>query len=225
MNMRVSLTFAASLIAAVVSGSVAAQQPSAAELAAALQKKYATVRDFSADFVQTYRGGVLNRQMKDTGRVMVRKPGKMRWEYKTPEEKLFVSDGTSIYWYVPQDRQAEKRPMPADDQASTPALFLAGKGDITRDFTPALVERPAGQTEGTVSLKLVPRTPQAEYDWLIIVVDPTTLSIRGLVTGDSQGGTSSFSFTNMKENVGLADKLFTFTPPRGVEVVNESPAR
>ena len=99
----------------------------------ALQKKYATVRDFSADFVQTYRGGVLNRQMKDTGHVMVRKPGKMRWEYKTPEEKLFVSDGTSIYWYVPQDRQAEKRPMPPDDQASTPALFLAGKGDITRE--------------------------------------------------------------------------------------------
>jgi outer membrane lipoprotein carrier protein len=142
-----------------------------------------------------------------------------------PEEKLFVSDGTSIYWYVPQDRQAEKRAMPSDDQASTPALFLAGRGDITRDFTPALVERPAGQAEGTLALKLVPRTPQAEYDWLIIVVDPVSLSLRGLVTADSQGGTSSFTFSNLKENVGLADKLFTFTPPRGVEVVNESSRR
>src|SRR5687768_15622891 len=81
-----------------------AQQQTAAELAAALQKKYATVRDFSADFVQTYRGGVLNRQLKDTGRVMVSKPGRMRWEYKTPEEKLFVSDGSRVYWYVPQDK-------------------------------------------------------------------------------------------------------------------------
>ena len=208
-----------------LAGRLPAQQQSAAELAAALQKKYATVRDFSADFIQTYRGGVLNRQMKDTGQVLVRKPGKMRWEYKTPEEKLFVSDGTSIYWYVRQDRQAEKRPMPSDDQASTPALFLAGKGDITRDFTPALVERPAGQAEGTLALKLVPRTPQAEYDWLIIVVDPSSLSLRGLVTADSQGGTSSFTVSNLKENVGLADKLFTFTPPRGVEVVNESSRR
>src|SRR5204862_4046202 len=109
MNIRAWLPLAAFLIA--VSGRAPQAQPqSAAELAAALQKKYATVRDFSADFVQTYRGGILNRQMKDTGRVMVRKPGKMRWEYKTPEEKLFVSDGTSIYWYVPQDRQTEKRP-------------------------------------------------------------------------------------------------------------------
>ena len=224
MNIRAWLPLAAFLIA--VSGRAPQAQPqNAAELAAALQKKYAAVRDFSADFVQTYRGGVLNRQLKDTGRVMVRKPGKMRWEYKTPEEKLFVSDGASIYWYVPQDKHVEIRPVPADAEASTPALFLAGKGDITRDFTPSIVERPAGQVEGSRALKLVPRTPQAEYDWLIIVVDPSTLSLRGLVTGDSQGGMSSFTFTNLKENLGLTDKLFTFTPPRGVEVVNESSRR
>jgi outer membrane lipoprotein carrier protein len=202
-----------------------AQQQTAAELAASLQGKYATVRDFSADFVQTYRGGVLNRQLKDTGRVMVRKPGKMRWEYKTPEEKLFVSDGARVYSYIPQDKLVQIAAVPPDDQASTPALFLAGNGDITRDFTPALVERPAGYADGTRALKLVPHTPQAEYDWLIIVVDPATLTLRGLVTGDSQGGTSSFSFTNLKENVGLADKLFTFTPPRGVEIVEDPPRR
>ena len=162
MTIRVWLSLAAFLVAA-SGGAAAAQQQSPAELAAALQKKYAGVRDFSADFVQTYRGGVLKRQLKDTGRVMVRKPGKMRWEYQTPEEKLFVSDGASIYWYVPQDKHVEIRPVPADDEASTPALFLAGKGDITRDFTPSIVERPAGQAEGTQALKLVPRTPQAEY--------------------------------------------------------------
>jgi outer membrane lipoprotein carrier protein len=202
-----------------------AQQQTAAELAASLQGKYATVRDFTADFVQTYRGGVLNRQLKDAGRVMVRKPGKMRWEYKTPEEKLFVSDGTRVYSYIPQDKLVQVATVPPDDEANTPALFLAGKGDITRDFTPALVERPDGYPDGSRALKLVPRTPQAEYDWLIIVVEPATLTLRGLVTGDSQGGTSSFSFTNLKENVGLADKLFTFTPPRGVEIVEESPRR
>jgi outer membrane lipoprotein carrier protein len=202
-----------------------AQAPSAAELAAALQRKYGTVRDFSADFVQTYRGGVLNRQMKDSGRVMVRKPGMMRWEYKAPDEKLFVSDGSRVYWYIPQDKLVQIGDVPTDDQATTPALFLAGKGDITRDFAPSLVEPPAGYPQGLQALKLVPITPQAEYDWLIIVVDPGTLALRGLVTGDSQGGTSSFSFTNLKENVGLADKLFTFTPPRGVEVVNDSSRR
>jgi outer membrane lipoprotein carrier protein len=199
--------------------------PNAAELAASLQRKYETVRDFSAEFVQTYRGGVLNRQIKDTGTVVIRKPGRMRWEYKTPEEKLFVSDGVKVYWYVPKDKQVQESLVPSGDQASTPALFLAGQGNITRDFTATVAERPEGQAAGTLALKLVPRTAQAEYDWLIIVVDPVTLALRGLVTGDSQGGTSSFAFTNLKENVGPADKLFTFVPPRGVEVVTDSSRR
>jgi outer membrane lipoprotein carrier protein len=225
MGTRGWLALIASFMLAAPGSRPFAQPPSAAELAAALQRKYGTVRDFSADFVQTYRGGVLNRQMKDSGRVMVRKPGMMRWEYKAPEEKLFVSDGSRVYWYIPQDKQVQIGDVPTDDRATTPALFLAGKGDITRDFTPSLVEPPAGYPQGAQALKLVPITPQAEYDWLIIVVDPGTLALRGLVTGDSQGGTSSFSFTNLKENVGLADKLFTFTPPRGVEVVNDSSRR
>ena len=202
-----------------------AQQQSAADLAQALQKKYATVRDFSADFVQTYRGGVLNRQMKDSGHVWIKKPGKMRWEYKTPEEKLFVSDGVQVYWYVPQDRQVIVSAVPPDGQASTPALFLAGKGDITRDFTASLTDTPAGLPGGTRALKLVPKVPQAEYDWLILSVDPATLALRGLVTADAQGGTSSFAFTNLKENLGLADKPFVFTPPRGVEVVTDHSPR
>jgi outer membrane lipoprotein carrier protein len=200
-----------------------AQQPTADELAASLQRKYDTVRDFTADFTQVYRGGVLNRQLKDAGRVIIQKPGRMRWEYKTPEEKLFVSDGRKVYWYVPADKQVRVTDVPTDSGANTPALFLAGKGNIVRDFSASLTERPAGYAADTVALKLVPRTPQAEYESLIIVVDSATLALRGLVTADSQGGTSNMAFTNLKENVNPADKLFAFTPPRGVEVVQDSP--
>jgi outer membrane lipoprotein carrier protein len=227
MRLRILMSLAA-LLSAQASGLriVSAQEPqAAAELAQALQRKYDTVRDFSSDFTQTYRGGVLKRQMTKSGRVLVKKPGRMRWEYKTPEEELFVSDGAKVSWYVPQDKQVIVSAVPQDDRGSTPALFLAGKGDITRDFTPSIVESPAGQPAGTRALKLVPRQPQPEYDWLIISIDPVTLALRGLVTGDAQGGTSSFSFTNLKENVGLADKLFVFTPPRGVDVVTDASTR
>jgi outer membrane lipoprotein carrier protein len=223
MTLRLVAAFATVLAAQ--TSSRAGQSPSAGELAAALQQKYASVRDFSADFVQTYRGGVLNRQMKDTGSVLIKKPGKMRWEYQTPEKKLFVSDGVKVFWYVPEDRQVIVSDVPPDDRATTPALFLAGKGDITRDFTASLVDTPAGQPAGSRALKLVPKVPQPEYDWLILSVDPDTLSLRGLVTADSQGGTSSFSFSNLKENVGLADKPFVFSPPRGVEIVSETSRR
>jgi outer membrane lipoprotein-sorting protein len=75
---------------------------------------------------------------------------------------------------------------------------------------------------GSRTLKLVPKSRQRDYDWLILVVDPATLAIRGLVTVDDQGGKSSFLFTNLKENIGLADKDFAFKIPRGVDVVSTS---
>ena len=82
-----------------------------------------------------------------------------------------------------------------------------------------------GCPPGTRALKLVPKTPQPDYDWLILVVDPATLALRGLVTVDAQGGTSSFSFTNLKENVGLADKEFIFNIRRAVLMLSPMPSR
>jgi len=196
-----------------------AAEPTAAEFAQALQKKYDGIKDFTADFVHAYAGGVLRKQVTERGRMSIKKPGKMRWEYTTPEEKLFVSDGMKMYSYLPLDKQVIVATIPREDEATTPTLFLAGKGNLTRDFTPSLVELPKGMPAGSRTLKLVPKTPQRDYDWLMLVVDPVTLSFRGLVTVDSQGGVSTFSFANLKENSGLADKEFTFKIPRGVDVV------
>jgi outer membrane lipoprotein carrier protein len=212
---------AALLLLAATVGPQAAET-TAPELAAALQKRYDSIKDFSADFVHAYEGGVLRKQIVERGKLLIKKPGKMRWEYTAPEQKLFVSDGVKLYSYIPQDKQVIVSSVPAADDATTPTLFLAGKGNLTRDFTASLVPLPAGMPAGTRALKLVPKTPQRDYEWLTLVVDPVTLTIRGLVTTDAQGGTSSFSFTNMKENIGSADKDFAFKIPRGVDVVSAS---
>ena len=209
------------MLAIAVVGAAAAP-PTASELAATLQRKYDGVKDFSADFVHAYEGGVLRKQITERGKLQVKKPGKMRWEYTVPEEKLFVSDGVKMYSYIKQDKQVIVSDIPAADQATTPTLFLAGKGSLTRDFIPSFVDAPAGSPPGSQGLKLVPKARQREYDWLTLVVDPVSLAIRGLVTVDAQGGTSRFSFTNLKENVGMADKAFEFKMPRGVEVVHAS---
>ena len=214
------------LTTAVFAGSLAlgAADSTAPELAAALQKKYDGIKDFSAEFVHTYEGGVLHKQITERGHLLVKKPGKMRWDYSTPETKQFVSDGVKMYSYIPQDKQVIVASVPPADEATTPTLFLAGKGNVTRDFTPSLVEAPAGMPAGSRALKLVPKARQRDYDWLVLAVDPGTLAIRGLVTIDAQGGKSSFSFVNLKENIGLADKEFEFKPPRGVDVVT-APSR
>ena len=198
---------------------------SAQDLAQALQRKYDGIKDFSAEFTHTYRGGVLKKEIVEKGRLLVKKPGKMRWQYTAPEQKLFVSDGVKMYSYIPQDKQVIVTSIPPDDQITTPTMFLVGKGNLARDFAASIVEPPAGAPAGTRALKLVPRKPQREYDWLLLEVAPQTLQLRGLVTSDAQGGQSSFSFTNLKENTDVADKEFAFTIPRGVDVVTDTPTR
>jgi outer membrane lipoprotein carrier protein len=208
------------MFALILALSLAYADVDAAQLAQSLQKKYDGITDFATDFVHTYEGGVLRKTVTERGRLLIKKPGKMRWEYTAPEQKSFVSDGVKLYSYIPKDKQVIVASVPPQDQATTPTLFLAGKGNLTRDFTPSLVDLPAGMPAGSQALKLVPKTRQRDYDWLILVVDPVTLNLRGLVTVDAQGGKSSFSFNNLKQNVGLTDKEFTFKMPRGVDVVS-----
>ena len=210
----------AALVAALIP--MHAAEPTAAELAHSLQRKYDSVRDFSADFVHNYKSGALRKQLTEKGHLLIKKPGKMRWQYVSPEEKLFVSDGVKIYSYIPQDKQVVVSTVPSDDTASAPALFLAGKGNLIRDFTPTSTEVPAGMPPGSKALKLVPKTLQPDYDWIVLVIDQGTLGLRGLMSTDAQGGTSTFSFANLKENVNLADKEFTFKMPRGVDVVTDA---
>ena len=204
-----------SLLPAVI-GAQARPAPDA--LAKSLQQRYQGIRDFSADFVHSYRGGVLRTQTQERGTVSVKKPGRMRWVYTAPEKKEFVADGVKVYSYIPEDRQVIVSNVPPDDQATTPALFLAGKGDIGRDFSAAYAENPA---TGTVALKLTPRKTEPEYEYLVVAMDPATLQIRALTTRDRQGGESTLTFSNMKENQGLPDREFEFRIPRGVDVITD----
>ncbi len=199
-------------------------RPPVADVARSIQRSYESVRDFSADFVHVYSGGVLGQQVTERGNVLIKKPWKMRWTYTSPERKLFVSDGVKIYSYIPQDKQVYVSSVPTGDETSTPTLFLAGKGNITRDFVVSWAEQPQAPAD-TYAVKLVPTRKEPDYDWLILVVDRRSLQLRMLVTTDRQGGESTFTFSNLKENVKLPDKDFTFQIPRGVEVIYSEPPR
>jgi outer membrane lipoprotein carrier protein len=221
-SLTVCIVLGVALMGAFVIDSRAADQ-TAAELTQSLQRRYDGIRDFSADFVHTYKGGALKKTVTERGRVQIKKPARMRWDYTSPEPKLFVSDGSRIYFYLPADKQVMVSPVPPDTEGASPALFLAGKARLATEFTPSLVDLPEGLPAGTRALKLVPKSKQPDYDWLVLAVDPETLAIRGLMTVDAQGGTSSFAFTNLKENAGLTDNQFVFKPPRGVDVVTSRP--
>ncbi len=199
-----------------------AAQQTAAQVAGALQAKYDKIRDFTADFVQQYESGIRKRTLTEKGKVQVKKPGKMRWDYTEPEKKVFVSDGSQIYLHVPLDNQVTVSPVPKQDEATTAVLFLVGKGDLTRDFSVAFSP---DAPDGTYALRLDPKLPERDYDWLELVIDQSTLQIRSLKAADRQGGQSTFHFTNFKENVGLSDKTFAFSIPRGADVIRTGSAR
>lgn len=197
-------------------------RPAPELLARALQQRYQGIHDFSATFVHAYRGGVLRTQTTERGTVVIKKPGLMRWLYTNPERKEFVSDGRTVYAYIPSDKQVMVTTLPPDDQATTPALFLAGKGDIARDFTAAYAESPV---PSATALKLTPRRAEPEYEYLIVAMDPVTLQIRALTTRDRQGGDSTLTFANLKENQGISDKEFVFRIPSGVDVITDGKSR
>jgi outer membrane lipoprotein carrier protein len=197
---------------------VAAQGGDPVALAAKVQQRYNGIKDIQADFIQTYEGGVLRTKTSERGTVAIKRPGKMRFVYTKPEKKEFVSDGTRLYAHMVADKQVIVSPAPGPDQGDIPASFLAGQSDLARDYTPAFTALP-GAAAGLLTLKLVPRKPSAEYESIGIGVDPKSLQIQFLTAVDTQGGRSSFVFSNLKENQGLSDKEFVFRIPRGVDVV------
>jgi outer membrane lipoprotein carrier protein len=161
--------------------------------------------------------------VQESGRLLVKKPGKMRWTYVKPDEKVFVSDGRKMYSYIPADRQVYVTTVPPDDQASTPALFLAGRGNLLRDFGITSIAPPSGAPDNAVALRLMPRTKERDYETLVLVADRSTLQLRMLVADDRQGGQSVFSFSNLRENIGVSDAEFAFKIPRGADVITDTP--
>jgi len=200
---------------------VAAQAaPSPDEVATALQRKYDTIRDFSASFVHTHEGGVLKRKREERGTIFVKKPGKMRWDYSKPDEKVFVSDGVRLIQYFADENRAVVSPAPDDDQAAV--LFLAGRGNLNRDFN---ITFGSATTPTAWTLRLEPKQPQQEYDWLEITAARDTYTLQALTVGEKQGSRSTFVFSNFKENPGVSDKTFAFSIPRGAEVTNAAPVK
>jgi outer membrane lipoprotein carrier protein len=213
------LLVAATIVGALLQAQAQPPTPSPPDLAKRLQAHYDTVRDFTADFSQASTGGVVRQTVKDHGAVRIKKPGRMWWDYKSSQKQQVVADGSQIYTYLPDDRKVYVAALPKADEASSAMLFLTGRGDLLRDFTPSMPEE---QSAGSWRLTLAPKTPQTDFTSLTLVVDRATLALQGLVTTDQSKGMTIYTFSNLKENAGLADKDFVFSfakLPKDVEVI------
>ncbi len=178
-----------------------------------MEARHARTKDLVARFVQSYRSGLLGRELVERGTVSIKRPGRMRWEYKDPEEKLFISDGETFYFYVPEDRQVIV--FQQDEQRSLAARLLFGRGGLLEEFE-ATMDEP--WDEGVLRVRLTPREENAEIERAYIDLEPSGL-VRSILLEDIQGNRTRFRFEEIRENTGLSDRLFRFEIPSGVDVI------
>jgi len=184
-----------------------------------VQKKYDGAADFRASFNQTLTNATFKRRSSSTGEVLLKKPGRMRWNYKTPETKTYVSDGDVLWLYESEDKQAFKQELKGS-QLPAALAFLTGKGKLAEEFDIAFAKDPPVGTTRDYVLALSPRQPQAQVKSLLFVVDPESFFVRETFIVDAQGNTNDILFTDVKINVRLPESTFHFTPPAGVRVVD-----
>jgi outer membrane lipoprotein carrier protein len=182
-----------------------------------VQRSFAQMKDLSADFIQVYQDS-LNRKQQEAGHLYLMRSQKMRWEYQSPEEKYFVSDGKNVYFYVPADKQVNKEAVRQTFDDRMPLMFLLGRSRLRDEFTQfeRLSTKPF--VPGTVVIRMTPRR-KTDLSELIMEVDPANYQIRRLLLAHSDGSRSDFIFSDIRTNTGLKASLFEFKVPPGVDVV------
>jgi len=207
------------LLLLAVAGALGASGPATdvRALAAAVDAHYNHLRSLQAEFTELYRGSGMERT--ESGTLWLKKPGKMRWEYRSPREKLFVSDGKDAWFYVPEDRQARKESAKKLEDVRSPLAFLLGKTKLEKEFR-GLSAAPDIQplAAGDVVLRGVPVAMEDQISEIVLEVAPENRIVRIVVQG-VDGTATEYRFTEQKEDVAIADGRFGFKPPAGTEVV------
>jgi outer membrane lipoprotein carrier protein len=181
-----------------------------------LQSKYNKISTLAADFTQVHTSRS-QRERRESGHMLLKKPGKMKWNYTTPEEKHFISDGKWLYEYVPAEKAVTRSSVKESDDLRAPFAFLLGQGNLRSEFRRIEFSRESPINAGNKVLRMLPKRLQ-DFEELLIEFDPDSFQIARLSVVESDGERSDFIFSNMRENVPAPSAEFTFKAPGGVEV-------
>jgi outer membrane lipoprotein carrier protein len=185
--------------------------------AAAVDDHYNHLRSLEAQFTELYQGSGMTRT--ESGTLWLKKPGKMRWQYRSPREKLFVSDGKDAWFYVPDDRQARKSPAKKLEDARSPLAFLLGKTRLEKELRGlSLAPDVTPLQAGDVVLRGVPSALADQWSEVVLEITPQNQIVRIVLQG-VDGALTEYRFTDQKENVASDNSRFEFKPPAGTEVV------
>jgi len=186
-------------------------------IAAAVDAHYNHLQALQAEFVEIYHGSGMDRT--EGGTLWLKKPGKMRWEYRSPKEKLFVSNGKDAWFYVPEDHQARKSAAKKLEDIRSPLAFLLGKTKLEKELRGlSLAPDIAPLQSGDVVLRGVPSAMADQLNEIVLEITPEHRIVR-IILQSVDGSSTEYQFTDQKEDVPIVDSRFQFKPPTGTEVV------
>jgi outer membrane lipoprotein carrier protein len=200
--------------------SAAASAPDVHAIAQAVDERYNHLHSLQAEFTEIYRGAGTERT--ESGTVWLKKPGKMRWEYRSPRDKLFLSDGRDAWFYVPGERQVRRTAVKKLEDLRSPLAFLLGKTKLEKEL-PGLSFAPdvTPLASGDVVLRGVPKSLAERVSQVLLEITSEHW-INRIVIEEVDGSVTEYRFTNQRENVAVSDQRFRFAVPDGVEVIEGS---
>lgn len=204
----------------------AAKPSRAKEIVTRLQKKYEATKTMEVRFKQENHLRSLGRTTRSTGRLLLSKPGRIRVEYTEPEKQLIVSDGKKLWIFTERLNQVIVSHVSGMGSGSVPLLFLAGKGDLNKNFHVELEEEGVPKRKEGIwkagqpyRLSLTPKQASAGLRKMWLEVDSETFQITGLDYVDALGNKTQIRFFDFKEGVVIDANPFQFKIPPGVEVL------
>jgi len=185
-----------------------------------LESRLQDVRTMKAHFVQTFVSSGLGVPQAEEGTFMLQAPDLMRWEYDKPEKKLAISDGTHTWFYLPEEKVVYKGSVAEWKEKGAFAGLVSGR--LSEKFEAVSASSGGTVLPGHVMLELKPRGDAEEFTSVEIEIEPSTLDIASFTVIDPMGNRIGLSLARVEKNGRLPDAAFTFEPPRGVDVVDQS---
>ena len=195
---------------------------SAQDVVRKVQDRYDQTQNFAADFTQEMRIEAGGQVIKSSGKVWFQRPGRMHWEYLSPEKQTIIADGTTLWIVQPADNQVLKAPLQNAFESRTPVSFLLGVARIEKDFRATLLS--PGE-DGRLRLQLDPANAEdGSLGSLILDVDPDTYDVQAATIRDPLGNTTRVALVDVERNGAVDESLFRFERPSGMDVI-EAPTQ
>jgi len=198
----------------------AAENQSAEQYVSKLESSYREVRGLRAEFTQTHMWG--GRKRFESGTVYFARGGLMRWEYREPSEKLFLSDGKRLYLYLPAMHQLNIQPVKQSDDMRVPFRLLLSRVNLRRVFARFELDKQETNTptDGRVLRGFPKSADQEGYEEVVMEISPE-LDVNRLLVRYVDNSTMEFTFSSIARNPAINSALFRFVPPAGTEIIEK----